>query len=282
MGVEVDANPIAGMAQRVQSDLSRDGFRRSFAPDTFDILDELSAPPNVQGGRTLFEFADIHALRRQLQRVIERSSQGANANRDDAAAAARTLRELDGFIENLGQNPQRLVAGTPQAATELADTFRAARGNYGAAMRSNDLTGTLDRANTGILERAEARAQAANSGQNLDNAIRQRVASLLEKPREVAGFNDAELEALRSVINGGLVRNRARDVGNVLGGGRGIGAGIIGGLAGSLAHDPLTGAAIGVAAPATGMLAKALQNALGRRRLNAADETVEDEFAALY
>ncbi|WP_425905148.1 hypothetical protein [Nitrobacter sp. TKz-YC02] len=129
-------------------------------------------------------------------------------------AASRSIRGLDKLLPSL--DPESIVAGTPAATQKL---FERGRGNYAAAMRSNDITGALDRANTGILERAQARSQAANSGRNLDNTIRQKVAAVLEKPKEISGLSDTELSALNTVVEGGKVRNTARGVGNQFAGG---------------------------------------------------------------
>jgi hypothetical protein len=276
-GVEVAPDAMADMARRVQRDLRNQGTRRSFAPDTLEILDEVASPPNTPGARALYEFADIHALRRSLNEVIKNNLSGPNAKRSDARAASRTIRELDNFINDLGKNPQNLVAGTPQAATELADVFRTANRNYAQSQKLNALTGDLDRAVTGIGERAEGRARATNSGRNFDNNLRGRVETYLENPRDVLGLTDAEMASMEAVRDGGFVRNRARDVSNILGGGGGLQQFISGlsGLAGGFAQGGLKGAAIGgVALPVTGLLARVLQNALGRRSLRQAGNTI--------
>jgi hypothetical protein len=279
-GVEVDPQPIADVGKQVQKDLSADGFRRNFAPETFEILDEITQPPNVQGGRALYEFADIHSLRRQLQKVIARNTPKGpfdKGNADDVAAAARTLQQLDGLIGDLGQNPQNLVAGTPAQAQNLSDTFRISNANYAASQKLNALTGELNKARTGIEERAMGRADAANSGQNLDNSLRKGVESLLENRKAVLGLRENEIAALERVVKGGFVRNRARGLSNYLGGGGGLGrlaATAGGGTTGLAAGGPL-GAAIGAtAAPVAGILARMLQNALGRRSLGEAGNTI--------
>jgi hypothetical protein len=142
-------------------------------------------------------------------------------------------------------------------------------------MRSNDLTGVLDRANTGIIERAEARAQAANSGRNLDNTIRQKIASLLEKPKEVSGFSDPEIAALNESLIGGPARNTARYVGNVLGGGGGFGQAFTGSLGAGVGamFGGAPGAVIGAGVPvAAGAGAKSIANLLAKRSVKGVDE----------
>jgi hypothetical protein len=112
---------------------------------------------------------------------------------------------------------------------------------------------------------------------NIDNAIRQRVASMLEKPGEVAGYSGPEIGMLSDVLSGGPVRNTARRVGNLLGGGGGIGQSLLSGLGGvlggSAAGSPGMAAGL-VAPPIAGHLAKTLANTLARRSLNQADEFV--------
>ncbi len=145
-------------------------------------------------------------------------------------------------------------------------------------MRSNSLTGDLSRANTGILEQAEARAHASHSGSNIDNAIRQRVASLLQSPERLQGFSQPEIDALNDVVQGGLVRNTARRVGNYFGGGGGLGslaATAAGAALGGHLMPGIEGTALGAAVPtAVGVSAKGLENALARRSLGGVDEMV--------
>jgi hypothetical protein len=141
-------------------------------------------------------------------------------------------------------------------------------------MRSNDLTGVLDRANTGILERAETRAQASNSGRNLDNTIRQKIASLLEKPKEVSGFSEPEVAALNEAIEGSKTRNIARYIGNLAGGGGGLGQAFISALGASIG-SPFgpAGALVGASVPvAAGAGAKTIANILAKRSLGDVDE----------
>jgi len=262
-GLDINADAVAGMAQGVQADLQREGFVPKVAPKTHSLLDDLSNPPSG----AVATIPDLESARRAFGKV--------SGDPTDEAAAGRAVRGIDNFLGSL--DPQSVVAGTA-APEDVAAILRDARGNYAAAMRSNALTGDLDRANTGVLGRAEARAAATNSGQNLDNAIRQRVASILEKPAEVSGYSQAELDALRNVVQGGPIRNAARTIGNVFGGGGGLGHLVAGGLGAAAGHATgggLEGAAIGAAVPAIiGHTAKAFENSLAQRSLGAADEAV--------
>jgi hypothetical protein len=190
-------------------------------------------------------------------------------------AASRAIKGFDEFLPNV--DPSHIVAGTPTDAARVQQLFEQGRGNYAAAMRSNNITGELDRATTGILERAENRAQAANSGRNLDNTIRSKLVAALEKPKEVSGYSDAEIEAMNAAAMGGGVRNTARYIGNLAGGGGGIGqtgvAALGAGLGGSVGGIP--GMLIGAAVPASvGATGKSIANALAKRSLNGVDELI--------
>lgn len=261
-GLEIRGGAVGELARTLEGDLVEKGIIGEHAPGTFAVISKIASPP--EGG--VATVANIESIRRAFGNV-----KGDNAT--DRFAAALAVRRLDDFLDSLPA--ESVVAGTAPAegAQAVSDILRNARGNYGAAQRSNDLTGTLDRANTGILERAETRAQATYSGRNLDNTIRQRVASLLEKPKEVTGFSDAELEALREVVQGGPVRNAARKVGNFLGGGGGLGQAIVGGGTGFAASggDPTTALLAGLAPVVAGTAAKGLENTLAKRSLAQAD-----------
>lgn len=265
-GLDISGNAVAEMARGLQSGLQADrGVIAKTAPKTFAILDELANPP--RGG--VVTIPGLEAARRGLSDVaLEGGTEG--------FAARRAVRGIDDFMSALND---RALAPSSSGATaaEVAATLRDARGNYAAAQRSNTLTGELDRATTGILERAQGRAEATYSGRNLDNAIRQRVASLLERPADLSGFSDAEIAALEAVRKGTLPQNALRGLGNFLGGGGGLGQAVTAGMgaAGGGVLGGAPGAVLGAAAPAaTGVLAKLLENALAKRSLSGVDEMV--------
>jgi len=280
----IDPKALSSWSAKVQQDLLDSGVHPVDAPNTFAKLKELESAPSG----SYITPSNLQSLRESLGATAQ------NFNADaakDQLAASRAIKRLDGFLPSLDPSSfvarpaasapatkQQIVAQALDAKREadrVTDLFERGRANYGAAMRSNDITGTLDRANTGILERAEARAQAANSGRNLDNTIRQKVASVLEKPKEISGLSDEELASLNSVVEGSPGRNAARYVGNVAAGGGGIGqilSGAIGGGAGMAAAGP-AGALVGASIPvAAGAAARTVANAMARRALKNTDE----------
>lgn len=263
-GVDIRSDSLANWASDLRSSLEQDGFLAKLAPKTHDVIGELINPPEG----SVVSISGVEALRRGLSRIT--------GDPTDKEAARVARRGLDNFLET--NNPENFVVGPSATKTpeEVSALLRDARGNYASAKRSNTLTGDLDQATTGILERAEGRAQAANSGRNLDNAIRQRVQSLLENPKKLAGFSNDEIDALKGVVQGSFGQNRIRDTGNLLGGGNGLGAlvaGGIGGIAGG-SFGGTTGAMVGMGLPVAGAGAKMLENALAKRGLTKVDETV--------
>jgi hypothetical protein len=279
--LRIPSQAVADYSRLVQQ---RIGVHPVDAEKTFAKLKELEQPP----AGSFFTPADLQALRGSLQDTAQNFNPNAAK---DQLAASRAIKEFDNFLRSLG--PQDTMAGPvatgpatrdqivaqalagKREADRVAGLFERGRGNYAPAMRSNAINGELDRATTGVLERAEGRAQAANSGRNIDNTIRQKAESMLEKPKEVSGLNDAEVAALDRVVQGGAGRNTARYLGNVLGGGGGMGQalwGAGGAAAGTLAGGPI-GGAIGAAAPTlAGATAKGIANILARRDLRAVDE----------
>lgn len=282
-GLKIKPEAITGKIDQVRAGLEQDGIFDQLAPKTFAIINKASSAP--EGGYAT--VANLEAIRRSLQLAARDFT-----NPTEQLAASRVIKGVDEFLSGLSETSA--MAGPPAATSgmgalasqisaagsspqDIAAILTNARGNYAAAQRSNSLTGALDRANTGILERAEARAQAANSGRNLDNTIRQKIVSLLEKPKEVSGFSDQELTALNNAAAGGPVRNSARYVGNFLGGGGGLGQMVgtsIGAGAGAVVGG-VPGAIVGAAVPAVaGAGAKTIANILAKRSLRGVDELV--------
>lgn len=269
-GAKIDAPAMATWSQQTQQGLLKDGLHPVDAPATFAKLQELeNAPPGA-----VATADNIISLRRSLQNTAQNFNPQAKY---DQVAASRAIKGLDARVNELGAGdsiPGVVAGAVPATPGELLGRSNA---NFSQAFKSNDLTGTLDRARTGIEERAVGRAHAANSGLNLDNNIRQRIESVLEKPSEISGLSDAELAALEAVHQGGKVRNTARYLGNYFGGGGGLGAwaATAGGAgAGAYAGGPV-GLAIGAAVPpAIGLSSKAIANALAKRSLNSADKLI--------
>jgi hypothetical protein len=254
-GVHYASPAVSDMAGVVQSSLNDKGILSVLAPKTHSILDDLQAVP---AGDSTVPFSSLDAARKAFGHAARDFT---NPTEQKAAAAAQSA--IDDFVDSPPDGA--VVAGDASAA---ADAVQDARGNYAAAMRSDTLQG--------IEEKAELSAAAANSGQNIGNAIRQRVKSLLFNPKLSAGFSDDEIAALNQVVRGSTTNNTARVVGNLLGGGGGMHAGLLGVL-GEQAGEHLlgpAGALLGAGAPLIGAAAKHVDNAATQASLTAADALV--------
>lgn len=229
-GVTVQATDVQQVAQSIRQKLRDEGGRATIHPKTFGILDELEKP--AQGA--FADVGDLHSIRRALGQAAR--------DKDEAGIAGAAMRELDQYISTV--------------SPELKEAID----NYAAAMRSDTVAGRVDR--------ADLNAASANSGQNLDNAIRQQVKAILVNPKERKGYTKDELDLMRSIVKASSPSNLMRGLGNLLGGGGGLGAFATGGLSASM-----TGPA-GLAVPAVGWLVKQLGNKMTAGRVAKLDEAV--------
>jgi hypothetical protein len=261
LGVEYEPKSVADMANATRSALEQEALFAEVAPRTFKILDNLSSVPSAGAGdRVTVPYTGLETARKLAGRVSRKAQSG-----EDQEAARRVVGAIDDFLEK--GDPSSVVAGPAAAVSQVA---REARGNYAAAKRSDNITG--------IGDYAELRALASNSGRNLDNSIRQRVADLFnpQHPERLLGFTPNEVAGLKSVVEGTQTRNRLRDFGNAFGGGGGVGASIVGGLAGSQtgsAYGTLVGALMGLGVPVAGMSARTAGGIMTRNAANKVAET---------
>jgi hypothetical protein len=257
LGVDFSPEHVGNWAFGVQQALDQDGNHAILAPKTHAILSTLQNPGNA----IAVPLTGLEAARRAFGKLAG----GADATEGGAAATAKSA--LTDFMEN---PPREAVLAGP--ASPAADLYLKGRGNYGAAKRSDTITGRDDA--------AEYAAARANSGRNFDNALRQRISPLVApgnpQNRELNGFTDAEKDAVSGLVTGTTPRNLSRTAGNMLAGGHGIGAtllGIAGGEAGYHALGP-SGLALGAAPVVAGSMLKSNANRLARNAVDSTDEMI--------
>jgi hypothetical protein len=251
MGVQYSSDAVVKHVAGLRAALEQDGILGELAPKTFSIINKFANPPEG----SVVTSAGLEAARRAAQNAARDF-----ANPTEQLAAKRFLEGLDGFVA--AADPSGVVAGPAAAAGK---TLSDARANYAAAKRSEKLQG--------VEERADLQAARANSGFNGDNAVRQRADAIVSKPREAAGFNPDELDALKAIIRGNGLRNTMRAIGNLVGGGGGLGAvasGAAAGTAGGMLGGP-AGAVVGAAVPLAGMAAKTASGRMALSELAALD-----------
>lgn len=249
MGVDYSSNSIQEFAAALQRQLEADGILGHDAPKTTALLNHLQSPPPD----SVVPMSAMMSMRKSLGRKMRDFN-----NPTEQEAAGRAQSSLDDFMSN--PSPESIVSGPGKEASQV---FKDARGNYAAAKRAK----TLD----DLEYRGDLNAATANSGMNVDNAIRQQAKSLLLNQKRLAGFSKEEIAALEDVANGDNTRNALRKVGNILGGGGGMASmvgGLTGGAAGAYFGSPAIGAMLGAAVPAAGMTAKTGANMLAERSMN--------------
>lgn len=197
----IEGSAVRDLSATIQADLNKMGVDENLAPKTFGILGKLEKAP--QGA--LATGDNLNSIRR----IFGNAASSSDAT--ERLAAKNAIDALDTFMAKLPEN--RVVSGDAQTA---AQTLETARGNYAAAMRAS----SIDKKTI----QAELRSAAANSGQNVANTVRQRMADILLKPAELRGYTMAERAQMEKIVRGTAAENALRFTGNLLGGGGGLGA----------------------------------------------------------
>lgn len=281
MGVEYDAAAVKRFAGTLATELEQKGYISELAPEAHALLNKLRNPPE---GATSVRLQDLDAVRKVFGKLA------GNPDPTKASVASQATRAIDDFMASA--DPANVVPrtataeGTPlvrpgydfagadaratsDAANNAARTIAEARGNAAAGFRSDKITG--------LENKVDRRAAAANSGRNFDNSARQRLNALLDNRKDIRGFSPEEQLAIADIVYGKPTKNAARYVGNLFGGGGGlgqfltsVGMGTVGGAAGGS-----IGAVAGASLPtAIGALGKAIANRLSRAELKHLDEIV--------
>lgn len=249
LGVEILPQPISDLGMRVGTQLNELGVQSELAPKTFAILGKLGNAPEG----SFATIQNLEALRRSFGYAAKDF-----ANPTEQLAGKTAQRAIDDYLAAI---PAQDVVRGP--AAEASKILSQARGNYAAASRSGEVTGAV--------EAADLSAAAANSGQNLGNATRQRIKSLLLSDKKTAGFSPDELAQMEQVVRGTAVGNATRTAGNFLGGGGGLG-GVVSAAIGGAATAPYGG--VGAAAPLVGMALKKVSDRSVNSQVRILDELV--------
>jgi hypothetical protein len=195
--VEIHPQSTAALSARIESDLAQRGFRPNNEAPVFNAVRELNPPPGVQSVRV----ADIDSARKVLGNIAkERDSVGQATPRATAANVA--IDHINDYLPNI--SAADVIAGdAPRAAQILQD----AQSNWGAAKRAENVDLQLTR--------ADRQAAKSGSGSNIENSMRQKIATLLDNPRRTVGFSAPERDAMESIVRGTVTRNTLRKVGKL-------------------------------------------------------------------
>lgn len=242
----------ARVATDAQRAMEAAGARRSFAPAAFDVTDELRNLPNTQVGQAMraaglnpgATVADVKSVGTALGKVVQGGTDAVTGALNPTAGAAVTGRKkIAEYLANLPASD--VVRGDAATAGRL---LKQADADYAASKRA----GLVE----ALIKRAELQAGSSNSGQNVNNATRQKLRTLLTNEKKTAGLSSAEMEQLERAVLGTRTGNAARFVGNMFGG------------SGALALVPGAGAGLGASAmgadPQNAAVVAALATVLGR------------------
>lgn len=243
LGVELHPASLATQADTILLDLHGAGYRDYLTPKTFRAIEELKKPvgPNAT-------IADVEGVRKALNKAA--------ADPAEKAAANSAISAIDNYMAGLTPAD---AAVNPHLVGQVASELKDARGNWAAAMRSQEIAEAV--------KKAERQANSAGSGTNIDNAMRQRIKAILNNPKKLRGFSPEEVEQMEQIVRGTLPGNIARLIGKLSP--SGVVSGALSGGAGLAAAGPI-GA---VALPATGYAAKKAADLITARQLARLSET---------
>lgn len=273
---DVLSSTIADRARQTSADLSRT-FDREAAGNVFSTLGAMLDPAAT--------WTPMTSLLARRDRLKELAGKGGA----EGAAASQALAQVNDLLSTqLGTNNTRpQYAGgpfAPMAPGEVAPALSRADANWGAAQRANQLTGDLQKARVGMVERGEGRRG------NLDLNIRNAAERMLENEKQVKSLTPEELRAVEYIQAGNWLRNKASDLGTSFGqsglskavaslrGGAGLG--LLGTLIQGLTPEAAVPAAVGmVAGPWVGSVARSVADAGARRAVSAAEELMRRRSA---
>lgn len=229
----------------LQSKLNASGLDDLLAPKTFGILSKFEKIPD----EAMITGANLQTLRRTFQNAA------GSPDKTERLAASKVIDAIDEFIPNVAARD--ILSGDPKAA---AEAWSLARGNYAAAMRSEDIA-------KAVLK-AQRQAEAAGSGANIDNATRQQFKAILNNDKKLRGFAAEEVAQMEALVKGTATGNVARLIGKAAP--TGIVSGGLAGGAGFAAGGPV-GA---VLVPLAGYIGKKLGDRSTAKQVAALDELV--------
>lgn len=251
-GLEVSPKAVSEAATGIRAKMDAEGFDEVIGTKAHAILKRLESVPD---GATI-TGQNLHSLQKALGKAA------GSIDPQEKAAAGMALRELNDVLENLPA-----AAVRKGSAEEFAATMREANANYSRAMQA----GNIDKK----IIQAETRAAAANSGMNVANTIRQRMADVKLNPKQNRGMHADDVAAAGDIAEGTKAGNLVRKLGNMAGGGGGMAtlvSGAIGmGAAGAYSGSP-SDSFMGLALPAFGLAMRGVGN---RMTLNQAHKLSE-------
>jgi hypothetical protein len=247
-GVIVSPESLKAKLPSFNQTLRNEGYDVGLHPQINAVIDRLNI--ETETPKTLKELETLRRIVKAPTKTFD--------NPDQQRIAYRLLDEFDDYVENL--NPKDLVGAAKESKT-ATDALSKARNLYARSKKSDVMSD--------ILERAEIKAGANFTQSGLENALRQELKSLALNKKRIAGFTQAEQDAIKAAAKGGNVQNVMRSIGKYAATSpipTGVGTGV-GAAAGAALGGPV-GAAIGAATvPIVGGIARATATRMGMNNL---------------
>jgi muramidase (phage lysozyme) len=244
--LEVAPRAISEFGQGLRAKLNAAGIDENLAPKTFGVLSKVESVPADAAAVT---GANLQSLRRTFQMAA------GTPDKTERMAASKAIEAIDELIPNIAAKD--ILSGDPKAA---AQAWATARGNYAAAMRSDEIAKAVIK--------AQRQAESAGSGANIDNATRQNFKAILNNDKRSRGFSADELAAMEQAVRGTTWGNFARLIGKAAP--TGIVSGALSGGAGLAAGGP----AGAILLPLAGLIGKKIGDRSTANQIARLDELV--------
>lgn len=241
--LELNPQPIATLAQKIESDLLNRGHRPGNSKGVFDEVQAL----NPQTGVRSVLIADLESVRAALgQYAGEVNAIGKPTSQAKAANTAKN--HIDDYLDAL--KPGDVISGNSVAGIAR---LKQARADWAAGSRAEEIDFRLSQ--------SERQAAKSGSGSNIENARRQKIDKVPER-----GLTPAEKIKRDEIVLGNRTRNTLRKAGKL---------GIDGGLSAML-HSAMAMGSGGMSLPITvaGTVARKLGEFLTVRQIRQLQEMI--------
>ena len=224
-GAVISQDAMASLSDDIAQSIKREGFNARIHPKLVGVLEEVAA-----AGEKPMSISEIDTLRRVAQ------SAARSIEPDEARLGRIAIEKIDDFLDRVPESA--IQAGD---ASRIAPMLQEARGLWSQARK------------TELIQQAVEKAK--NQASGFENGLRTQFRSLLNNPKKMRGFTEAEKDAIRMVVRGDTAENIAKAIGK-FGFTEGQATSMLLGSLGIAGGAAVGGPLGGVVVPAIGQLAK--------------------------
>lgn len=237
-GIIIKPEAVQNTLAELRRELADFGYHDQLHPGGKVGLTELENA--AKGGNITLKGVDL------VRQVAKDAA--APMNWKDAKVTGKIVKRIDDMLAKL--TPDDVVMGDVQGGVKALKEAR----DYWSRLRKSEI---VDEA----LDRAVRQTSRANSGGNIDNAIRQQFDRILNSASRRRGFTADELDMIRTVVKGrGNLQEAMRWAGKLSPRSGGLMSLLTAGMGGSALAAPVTAPML--AFPAAGMIARPIADAM--------------------